>query len=285
MIPLGVHGCGDARVSLCQPEAMRRLGLLAAIVLTVAACGTTPDDATAPADAPSLAPTSTDPPTTDLAAGPSTTDTAPATTVEPVAAGDEDRVHCTAVVHLGDSTSQGMVAPTYQPVVADGIDAQYARVGVAERHLEIDPARSIIETHHGSPNARDRAQYWRDQGFHGCWVIAMGTTDAANHGAGSNYDATERIDRMMAVAGSDPVLWVNVRTQVAGGAWSDANMQLWNQALESAAKRYPNMRIFDWRSAMQDSWFQSDGIHYSTFGSAERARMIADSLAEGFAAS
>jgi hypothetical protein len=271
---------------------MRRTGILVLIALVAVACGAKPDDDAVPAGpavtAADQTPTSADPtvtnPTTSESTDPTAGDPEPATTIEPAAASDADRVHCTAVIHLGDSTSQGMVAPTYQPVVADGIDAQYARVGVVERHLEIDPARSIIETHHGSPNARDRAQYWRDQGFHGCWVIAMGTTDAANSGAGSNYDATERINRMMAVAGNDPVLWVNVKTRLTDGAWSDANMQLWNQALDAAAKRYPNMRIFDWRSAVQDNWFQSDGIHYSTAGSAARARMIADSLAEGFPA-
>jgi hypothetical protein len=86
----------------------------------------------------------------------------------------------------------------------------------------------------------------------------------------------------MAVAGTDPVLWVSVTTRVGDGPWSNANMQLWNQALAAAAARYPNMRVFDWNAVAQDGWFQSDGIHYSTAGSALRARMIADALAEGF---
>lgn len=268
---------------------MRRVALLLVLVVMAAACGPSRDDVGA-------SDTSAETTTTVVASSdgaPAATDEVPAAAPEDSEQADEpattvqdssERIHCTAVVHLGDSTSQGMVSPTYQPVVADGIDAQYARVGVTERHLEIDPARSIIETHHGSPNARDRAQSWKDQGYDGCWVIAMGTTDAANYGAGSNWDATERINRMMAVAGDDPVLWVNVKTQLSSGAWSDANMQLWNQALADAAKRYPNMRIYDWRSVVQDSWFQGDGIHYSTAGSAARARGIADSLAEGFPA-
>lgn len=251
-----------------------------AIALVAASCGAARDDAagsSAPAETTPEAPTSAPPTTASTASSTTTTPVETPTTATTA----PPRVHCTAVVHIGDSTSQGMVAPTYQSV-PDGIDAQYARVGVIERHLEIDPARSIIETHHGSPNARDRAAFWRDSGYRGCWVFAMGTTDAANSGAGSTYDATNRIDRLMAVAGTDPVLWVSVTTRVSGGPWSNANMQLWNQALAAAATRYPNMRVFDWNAVAQDGWFQSDGIHYSTAGSALRARMIADALAEGF---
>ena len=33
---------------------------------------------------------------------------------------------------------------------------------------------------------------------------------------------------MMSVAAGDPVLWVDVKSLVASGAWSNANMQLWN---------------------------------------------------------
>jgi hypothetical protein len=44
------------------------------------------------------------------------------------------------------------------------------------------------------------------------------------------------------------------------------------------------MRIYDWASVVQSSWFISDGIHYSTPGSAHRASMIATALAEAFPA-
>jgi hypothetical protein len=259
------------------------VGLAAATAIVLAGCGAAPDDTRGPARTAATAtitgPVAPDP--TQAEAAPASAPEVPAPAVETTTTAPP-RLVCTSVVHLGDSTSQGMVAPTYQQV-ADGIDAQYARVGIDERHLEIDPARSIIETHHGSPNARDRAAFWRDRGYRGCWVFAMGTTDAANSGAGSTFDATERIDRMMAVAGDDPVLWVSVTTRVPDGAWSNANMQVWNTALAAAVARYPNMRVFDWNAVAQDSWFQRDGIHYSTAGSALRARMIADSLAEGFA--
>jgi hypothetical protein len=171
-----------------------------------------------------------------------------------------------------------MVSTSYLPDPAQRLAAQYARVGAAEQHLEIDGARSIVETHHGSPNARDTARAVRAGGFQGCWVFAMGTTDAANVGAGSTFTLPDRIDRMMEVAGPDPVLWVTVKTLVGSGAWSNQNMQAWNVALADAASRYPNLRIYDWASVVQDEWFEADGIHYTSQGYAERARRIADAL-------
>lgn len=259
---------------------MRRLVLcITTLALVLTACGGTsppsaevspPTTAGASLDASSLAaePSSTTP-TTVVPVVETTTTTTPAAPIQ-----------CTGVVHLGDSTSVGMTSG-YLPVPAQ-IDAQYARVGVNETHLEIDGARSIVETHHGSPNARDRAAFWRDAGFHGCWVFALGTTDAANFGAGSTYDATTRIDRMMAVAGNEPVLWVTTKTLLPDGAWSNTNMQRWNEALADAKTRYPNIRVFDWNAVVQDNWFSSDGIHYTAAGYTERARLIADALAQGF---
>jgi hypothetical protein len=95
-------------------------------------------------------------------------------------------------------------------------------------------------------------------------------------------DRATRIDRMMSVAAGEPVLWVDVKTLVPSGAWSNANMVLWNQALQAAEPRYPNLRIYDWASVVQDSWFGSDQVHYTSVGYRNRARMIADALAAAF---
>jgi lysophospholipase L1-like esterase len=58
----------------------------------------------------------------------------------------------------------------------------------------------------------------------------------------------------------------------------------WDSALVNACSKYPNMRIFDWASVVQDSWFINDGIHFTTPGYAARSRMIADSLVKAFPA-
>jgi hypothetical protein len=185
-------------------------------------------------------------------------------------------------VHIGDSTSVGLISPTVLPNPADRLDAQYARVGVVEQHLEISGARSIVETLPGQINAYDTAKNLRAAGYHGCWVFALGTTDTANVAVGSTVDRATRIDRMMSVAAGEPVLWVDVKTLVPTGAWSNANMMLWNQALLAAKPKYPNLRIYDWASVVQDSWFGSDQVHYTSVGYRNRARMIADALATAF---
>ena len=89
---------------------------------------------------------------------------------------------------------------------------------------------------------------------------------------------------MMSVIGNQPVMWVNVKSLLASGPYAERNMPLWNQALVRACASYPNMRVYDWAAAAQDSWFISDGIHYNSPGYAARARLIAQALARAFPA-
>ncbi|MFN8161565.1 MAG: acyltransferase family protein [Solirubrobacterales bacterium] len=195
-----------------------------------------------------------------------------------------NRTVCNSVVHIGDSTSEGLVSSDYLPDPRQQIAAQYARVGATTAHLEVSGARSIYETFEGNPNAYDVAVAWKQQGFDGCWVLALGTNETANVAAGSNYTLNQRIDRMMSAAAGDPVLWVNVRSLETSGPYAEANMQKWNDTLLSACDRYPNMRIYDWASDVQDQWFIPDGIHFTTPGYAARSRLIADALLEAFPA-
>lgn len=194
-----------------------------------------------------------------------------------------NRTVCNSVIHIGDSTSEGLVSSEYLPVKKQ-IAAQYARVGARTAHLEVSGARSIYERFEGQPNAQEVAQAWRDQGFDGCWVIAMGTNEAANVSAGSNVGYDQRIDSMMSVADGDPVLWVNVKSLVPDGPYAAANMESWDQALVRACDRYPNMRIYDWASDVRDQWFIDDGIHFTSQGYAQRGKLIADALLTAFPA-
>jgi hypothetical protein len=153
---------------------------------------------------------------------------------------------------------------------------------VTEEHLEISGARSILETLPGQVNAYDTARQLKAAGYHGCWVFALGTTDTANVAAGSNTDRASRIARMMSVTGTDPVLWVDVKTLVPSGAWSNANMKAWNQALVQAEAKYPTLKVYDWASVVQDPWFSSDRVHYTSTGYTQRARLIANALATAY---
>ena len=180
---------------------------------------------------------------------------------------------CTAIAHIGDSISVGMS------------DEPYERIGARDVRLDVSGARSAIERHEGRPNAVEAAEDLREDGFDGCWVIAIGTNDAANVAAGSSYGASERIDRVMEIVGDDPVLWVDAKTTTDKGFYADENMRLFNQALAKAHARHPTLEVFRWSEVALSSWFSPDGIHYTSTGYARRAALIAAAVAEAFPAS
>jgi peptidoglycan/LPS O-acetylase OafA/YrhL len=191
---------------------------------------------------------------------------------------------CTSVVHIGDSTSEGLVSPNYLPKRSERIEARYADQGVRREHMEISGATSIVETLPGGTNAQDVAHGLIDNGYDGCWVLALGTNDAADVYVGSSVSLSTRIDKMMSVVGDQPVMWVNVKSLVGSGPYAETNMEQWNTALEDACAKYPNMRIFDWAGAVKDPWYIPDGIHYTSAGYKARAQLIAKALAKAFPA-
>jgi peptidoglycan/LPS O-acetylase OafA/YrhL len=215
-----------------------------------------------------------------VAAG--TTKPAPLT---PAQAELSTRSSCKAVIHIGDSTSEGLTSAEYLPLESQRIEAQYADVGALEQHFEISGARSIVETFEGEPNAQEVAEAWKLEGYKGCWVLALGTNDSADVFVGSSVDDSERIERMMSTIGDEPVMWVNVRSIVeAGDPYSAQNMKQWDEELVRACLIYPNMRIYDWASDVKNEWFIEDGIHFTSPGYAARSELIAHALAHAFPA-
>jgi hypothetical protein len=203
----------------------------------------------------------------------------PANTIPP---GSATTSSCRSVVHIGDSTSESLISSDYLPDPNQRLQAQYARVGATNQYIEITGGTSIVETISGGPNAYDTAKALIAQGYHGCWVLALGTNDTADVYVGSHVSVSARIERMMSAIGNQPVMWVNVRSLVSTGPYSESDMEKWDQALVQACSLYPNMKIYDWASVVQPSWFISDGIHYNTPGSAQRAHLIAGALADAF---
>jgi hypothetical protein len=203
----------------------------------------------------------------------------------PAQARSSTKSSCKAVIHIGDSTSEGLDSPEYLPIPGQRIEARYGEVGVVEAHMEIAGARSIEERFEGEPNAQEVAEAWKYEGFKGCWVLALGTNEAANVAAGSTVGERERIDKMMAIVGGEPALWVNVRSLVeAGDPYSKQNMEKWDEELVAACAAFPNMRVYDWAADVDDSWFIDDGIHFTSPGYAARAQLIAQALAHAFPA-
>jgi peptidoglycan/LPS O-acetylase OafA/YrhL len=200
-------------------------------------------------------------------------------------ASESTKSSCKAVIHIGDSTSEGLDSAEYLPLENQRIPSRYEEVGVKEVDMQVSGARSIEEQFEGEPNAQEVAAAAKEEGFKGCWVLALGTNEAANVAAGSNVGERERIDKMMGVIGDEPVMWVNVRSIVeAGDPYSAQNMKKWDEELLAACSLYPNMRIYNWAADVKDEWFIEDGIHFTSPGYAARAQLIAQALAHAFPA-
>jgi peptidoglycan/LPS O-acetylase OafA/YrhL len=195
------------------------------------------------------------------------------------------RTSCTSVVHIGDSTSEGLISKDYEPNPANRIPARYADVGVKHSIMKIVGATSVVESLPGTPNAYDMAKQIKQKGFHGCWVLALGTNDTADVYVGSNITREQRVQKMMSLIGDQPVMWVEVTSLLSNGPYSEKNMQLWNEALQQVQPHYPNMKIYNWPAVAQKSWFINDGIHYTSIGYAHRGTAIANALAQAFPAS
>jgi hypothetical protein len=187
-------------------------------------------------------------------------------------------------VHIGDSTSDGLVLADYQPDARLRIAAQYRRVGVIRFIPQVSGARSIYETWHGFANGYTVARRLIRGGYRGCWVIALGTNDAADVAVGSAMSMPARVREMMTLIGNEPVMWVNVISLLSSGPYAESNMQRWNTSLLQACGQFPTMRVDDWAAFAKRSWFIPDGIHYTPEGYAHRSSQIADALAAAFPA-
>lgn len=214
-------------------------------------------------------PPSTDPPSTD----PPATDPPPSGPL---------KTSCQSVEHVGDSTSEGLIRSDYLPNPAWRIDAQYRDVGATHVGTEISGARSIVETYEGTPNADTVTRDHMAAGYDGCWVFAMGLNDTANQVVGGVVPLDQRIDTLMDDIHGLPAMWITVKTLVNSGPYANSGMEEWNAALVDACKRYPNMRVYDWTSQVKNSWYISDGIHFTSDGYHARARLIAHALATAF---
>jgi peptidoglycan/LPS O-acetylase OafA/YrhL len=204
----------------------------------------------------------------------------------PRQAAESEKTSCKAVILIGDSTSEGLDSAEYLPIPSQRIEAQFEDIGTKEEIADISGARSIEEQYEGEPNAAEAAEAWKLQGFKGCWVLALGTNESANVAAGSTVGERERIDKMMAIIGDEPAMWVNVRSLVddPGDPYAKENMEKWDEELVLACAAYSNMRVYDWASDVKDAWFIEDGIHFTSPGYAARAQLIAQALAHAFPA-
>ena len=188
---------------------------------------------------------------------------------------------CKQVIHVGDSTSEGLVSIRKLSNLDHQIGARYRAVGVEHLVAEIEISRGMLEALKGSQSATEVARQRRLSGYDGCWIVAMGTNDPAAVG-GDLANLTARIEGMMKEIGSAPVLWTTTKTLLDKGPYQNANMQNWNAALLMVCARHPNMRVYDWAVEVQKQWFDADGIHFNRAGYRHRAARLARALAHAF---
>lgn len=251
----------------CTEQIQSTNGPVTPTVVTSIVVETTVSSSTAPPSSGAATTTSTSTSTTSTSSTSTTSTTVVPTTTS-----------CRQIVHIGDSTSVSL----FEPGSVGGADltatAQYQKVGVVDVYPDNDGARSTVERVDGQANAIDVAQGVSDNGYDGCWVLMVGTNDAANIAAGSNVTAEARIRAMMDVIGNDPVLWVDAVTQRTDDAYRNASMVAWNQELYRITAEYPNVRVYRWYDVVRPEWFRNDGIHYTVEGSAQRAAHTAQAL-------
>jgi hypothetical protein len=278
----------------------RRLCWMVVVIAGVTACGGvavgSSGGSTASASQPvELGPLPTRPPRSTVAAEstveptvppkstvPGATSTAAPTSTSTTLRPDPTKTSCGHLAYIGDSVSLGMISAETLPNPSARLDARMAEIGVFDLRSEISGGRSIVETLSNQENAVDVARRLRSDDFSGCWVVAIGTNDAANIAAGGAHEAEQRIASLMSVIGTDPVLWVDAATVADSGYWATANMEAWNAVLTATSPAYPNLRIVRWSGFVVPEWFTSDGIHPTAAGAAARVQFIAGALIANF---
>lgn len=194
------------------------------------------------------------------------------------------RSGCRALAVIGDSTSTGSTSDKYVRDPERRLDRRLAAVGVEDLRLELRGGRSLIEHRAKNESGLMVAQRLRESGFTGCWIIGLGTNDAANVAKDPTIPHAERITRMMAIIGDEPVLWIDAETRREDGYWARAHMSAWNEALAATLRGRPSARIYTWSAEVREEWFVSDGIHYTSAGYTARAERVALALAAAFPA-
>lgn len=193
------------------------------------------------------------------------------------------RTSCHSVVYIGDSTSDGEASAEFVPQASLRAPAQLAKVGVKTTHMQVSGARSIHEIFEGIPNGAMVARQEVSSGYHGCWILALGTNDAADVAAGSTFGLKTRINQMMSIIGKQPVMWVNVITLPGTPPYyGESGMKQWDNDLLAACSRYPMMRVFNWAAVAKPQWFIPDHIHYTPAGYIQRTKAIAHALVKAF---
>ena len=197
------------------------------------------------------------------------------------------KTRCTTIIHVGDSTSIGMFSDDYVSDPSLNAQVTYKNVGAQEVVADVTGARSTVEALEGDPTILDSVNQLLQQGYGegDCWVIGAGVNDAANRAVGGSGEEDWRVDQIMQVLGKARVMWPTAKTNLDSGAYANANMAPFNEALLKARDRYPNLVVYDWAADARTEWFlEGDDVHYNTGGNEKRAEYFSKAIAKAFPA-
>lgn len=187
---------------------------------------------------------------------------------------------CKTVAHIGDSTSMGMTDPQVIPDEKNRLEAKYAAVaGVEKTIVDAAGGRAIVEAVGQASPGVEAVRAVAAQAD--CFVVALGTNDAANEAVGSQVKADQRIEQVLSLTAGKPVLWPTVKTTEAAASvngYAPAGMAVFNEALIRATQRFSNLTVFKWDEQADDALFVEDGIHYTADGTQKRIDAFAEAL-------
>lgn len=194
------------------------------------------------------------------------------------------RTRCTEIVHVGDSTSLAMFSDDGVENPDDNAMKVYAATGAHKVVNSSFGARATNQGYEDSPSGNESLRQLIDAGVDSdaCFVIALGTNDAANMNVEGKDRSSEHIEATMDIIGPHhPVLWITTIVNPAGAPrWYDkAVMDSWNSALYAELKTHPNMWVYPWDKDVRPNWFiEGDGVHYNQEGSSERSHRFAQAV-------
>lgn len=175
---------------------------------------------------------------------------------------------CSTIAHIGDDMTIGMGQSQLEETYTHYLAAERVLVDANDRR---DFEGAVEAIGHMKDELGD------DDGV--CWVIDVGTHDAAAVRSGDGERAGRRIDAILgAISGEDPVFWVDpITSHDAEGGYRDAAMVAWLETLSAAAAVDPAMSILGWGAEVAEHRYKymlDDGIHYTSAGYTDRADFI-----------
>lgn len=194
------------------------------------------------------------------------------------------RTRCTEIVHVGDSTSLAMFTDSGVLTPADNATTVYKATGVRTVINSSFGARATNQGFKDAPSGNESIQQILNNGVDpdACFVIALGTNDAANMNVEGEDNSRGHIEATMKIIGpKHPVLWITTIVNPAGAPrWYDKSvMDAWNSALYAEQISHPNMWVYPWDKEVQPKWFiDGDGVHYNQVGSSERSHRFAQAV-------